>query len=223
MILRVRDDEGNIFDIPAIRGLSNYEIAVKNGFEGTEKEWLESIGVEKGDSAYEVAVEEGFEGDVTAWLNSLIGPKGDTGNPATIVEVKVETIGADHEGSATITNKGTEDDPSYILNLKIPKGKDGRDGTNGLPGETGPSVKLEVGDVYSLDSSEDPTVLISGSSPNYTISFGIPKGEKGDSGSGGSSSSDLPHVDSNDNGKFLRVEGGSWTAVSISFAEENAF
>jgi hypothetical protein len=42
-ILRVRDKDGNITEIPALEGLSAYEVAVKNGFKGTEEEWLESL------------------------------------------------------------------------------------------------------------------------------------------------------------------------------------
>lgn len=42
-ILRVKDQNGNEIDIPAIKGASAYEIAVKNGFKGTEEEWLESL------------------------------------------------------------------------------------------------------------------------------------------------------------------------------------
>lgn len=53
-----------------------YEIAVDNGFEGTEKEWLESLKGEDGLSAYEVAVKHGFEGTEEEWLESL---KGETG------------------------------------------------------------------------------------------------------------------------------------------------
>lgn len=34
---------------PGATGLSAYEIAVKNGFDGTEEEWLESLKGEKGD------------------------------------------------------------------------------------------------------------------------------------------------------------------------------
>lgn len=35
---------GRINEIKYIQGLSAYEIAVKNGYKGTEKEWLASIG-----------------------------------------------------------------------------------------------------------------------------------------------------------------------------------
>lgn len=41
-LLRARDKDGNYIDIPALRGESAYEIAVKHGFKGTEAEWVES-------------------------------------------------------------------------------------------------------------------------------------------------------------------------------------
>lgn len=43
-LIRVRDKEGNYIDIPALQGESAYDIAVRNGFVGTEQEWLESMG-----------------------------------------------------------------------------------------------------------------------------------------------------------------------------------
>lgn len=42
-LLRVRDKDGNVVEIPALEGLSAYEVAVKNGFEGSESEWLASL------------------------------------------------------------------------------------------------------------------------------------------------------------------------------------
>ncbi|MGN1227023.1 MAG: S1C family serine protease [Christensenellales bacterium] len=58
-------------------GKSAYEIAVANGFNGTEAEWLESLKGEsgayagKGLSAYEIAVANGFSGTEAEWLASL--------------------------------------------------------------------------------------------------------------------------------------------------------
>ena len=42
-LIRVRDKDGNYIDIPALNGESAYNIAVKNGFVGTEQEWLDSL------------------------------------------------------------------------------------------------------------------------------------------------------------------------------------
>ena len=52
-------------------GKSAYQIAVDNGFEGTEEEWLESLHGDDGQSAYELAVELGFEGTEEEWIESL--------------------------------------------------------------------------------------------------------------------------------------------------------
>ena len=61
-ILRVKDQNGNEIDIPAIKGASAYEIAVKNGFKGTEEEWLESL---KGGSASSLISEDVIINDET--------------------------------------------------------------------------------------------------------------------------------------------------------------
>jgi hypothetical protein len=45
-VLRYRDANGNVSNIRAIRGKSAYQIAVDNGFKGTEKEWLETLQAE---------------------------------------------------------------------------------------------------------------------------------------------------------------------------------
>src|SRR5690606_9814886 len=52
-------------------GKSAYEIALENGFVGTEQDWLQSLHGEDGKSAYEIAVENGFEGTEQEWLDSL--------------------------------------------------------------------------------------------------------------------------------------------------------
>ena len=60
-------------------GKNAYELAVENGFVGSEIAWLASLvgaaGVD-GLSAYEIAVNNGFIGDETAWLASLQGADG---------------------------------------------------------------------------------------------------------------------------------------------------
>ena len=72
-------------DIPD--GASAYDIAVGEGFVGTESEWLESLKGQDGDSgidgmsAYEIACFYGFDGTEEEWLDSLNGEPGDTGEP----------------------------------------------------------------------------------------------------------------------------------------------
>lgn len=74
-------------------GASAYQIAVGNGFNGTEAQWLASLvgptGVAGGQgetgmtgaSAYQLAITNGFEGSEEEWLASLIGPQGIQGEP----------------------------------------------------------------------------------------------------------------------------------------------
>lgn len=90
------------------RGLSAFEVAMINGFQGTESEWLSSLKGEEGKqgpkgergevgaagasgtpgtdgidgkdglSAYDIAVTQGFTGSISDWIQSL---KGDVGEP----------------------------------------------------------------------------------------------------------------------------------------------
>ncbi len=52
-------------------GLSAYQVAVQNGYTGTELQWLASLRGKIGMSAYQVAVDNGFEGTPEEWLKSL--------------------------------------------------------------------------------------------------------------------------------------------------------
>lgn len=73
-------------------GLSAYDIAVSEGFSGTESQWLDSLrgpqGIQgetgntgaAGQSAYALAVALGFVGTEAQWIASLKGVKGDIGD-----------------------------------------------------------------------------------------------------------------------------------------------
>lgn len=69
---------GNIKALRTIRGYSAYEIAVINGFSGTEEEWLTYL------SAYGVACKNGFHGTEQEWLASLKGGTSSGSGTATI-------------------------------------------------------------------------------------------------------------------------------------------
>lgn len=67
-------------------GKSAYEIAVDNGFVGSETQWLESLkGADgaDGESAYQVALNNGFVGTEQEWLDSLKGADGEGSGPLT--------------------------------------------------------------------------------------------------------------------------------------------
>lgn len=132
-ILRFRDtvDKTKFHDVPAIRGYSAYQIAVKNGYTGTEAEWVVSITGVEGKSAYEVAKETGYTGTKAEWILSLKGEKGDTG--ANGVDGKSAyqlAVQEGYEGSLT----------AWLASLKGPKGDTGNSGVTSFNTRTGAIV-----------------------------------------------------------------------------------
>lgn len=88
--------------IEGVPGKSAYEIAVDNGFVGTETQWLASLVGPAGSngtngtngtngapglSAYQIAVNNGFVGTETQWLASLVGTDGIDGSDGESVTV----------------------------------------------------------------------------------------------------------------------------------------
>lgn len=118
-ILRFRDttDKTKFHDVPAIRGYSAYQIAVKNGYAGTEKEWIASIIGVEGKSAYEVAKETGYTGTKAEWIASLKGEKGDPG-----IKGDPGNNGANGQSAYQIAvQKGfVGDEESWLASLKAP-------------------------------------------------------------------------------------------------------
>lgn len=58
-LIRVRDKDGNYIDIPALQGESAYDIAVRNGYTGTEQEWLESMSFANSDVLHKLGDSNG--------------------------------------------------------------------------------------------------------------------------------------------------------------------
>ncbi len=148
-------------------GLSAFEIAVKNGFEGTEQEWLDSLhGGPKGDKGdpftYEDFTEEqlaalkGEKGDTFTYddltidqIESLRGPKGDPFvyddfTPAQLEGLKgvgIESIDLTASSDLTDTYTITMTDGSTSL-FKVTNGMVGADGKDGRDGEDGKTPVL---------------------------------------------------------------------------------
>ncbi len=88
-----------------INGISAYQVAVNNGFVGTEQQWLLSlIGASgtNGLSAYQVAVNNGFVGTEQQWLISLIGASGTNGLSAYQVAVNNGFVGNEQQWLASL-------------------------------------------------------------------------------------------------------------------------
>lgn len=121
-------------------GKSAYEVAVDNGFVGSETQWLASLKGANGDdgkSAYEVAVDNGFVGTEAEWLESLKGADGSGSGPMTFtgdvtgtgtgtVALTLATVAGvagtysrpnitvDSKGRVTAISSGTPEGVSYV-------------------------------------------------------------------------------------------------------------
>jgi len=110
---------------------SAYDIAVKNGFEGTEQEWLESLKGEKGDALnirdiYEEYQKEGFKGTFEEFLKQVF---------ANTTYLEGESA---YQIACRYGFNGTE--AEWVASLKGEKGAAGADGT--------PGSKIDLYSVY---------------------------------------------------------------------------
>lgn len=139
-------------DLP--RGKSAYEVAVENGFSGTETEWLASL---KGATGAPGADGKDGENGKTPYV-------GDNGN---------WYIGADDTGKPSRGEKGEPGSPGA-------RGEPGSPGAKGDKGDTGATPNLTIGSVTTLEAGQNATASITGESPDLTLNLGIPKGADGE-------------------------------------------
>ncbi|MEY2692731.1 MAG: hypothetical protein RIT03_1121 [Bacteroidota bacterium] len=98
-------------------GLSAYQVAVANGYVGTEQQWLTSIqgaAGTNGQSAYQIAVANGFTGTQTEWLASLVGENGNNGKN-TLIITSNETAGINCINGGTKIEIGLDENSNGIL------------------------------------------------------------------------------------------------------------
>ena len=116
-------------------------------------------------------------------LAKLKGPRGNDGNDGTDGKTPVlESVNAQSGDtpSGSFTENGVDENgnPKYVLNLTLPKGKDGQ-----------PPV-FESGTVTTVEPTEpaDVEIIPNGKTPEgnpmYTLNFSIPRGQKGAPGEG---------------------------------------
>ena len=139
-------------------GKSAFEIAVENGFVGTETEWLESLkgsdgrdGIDGKDGAIGPQGEQGPPGaDGQPGKDGLNGSDGRDGQPG---KDGADGINGKSAFEIAVENGfiGTENE--WLESLRGKDGADGKDGAVGPQGEQGPSGK----DGVTPDMSEYPT------------------------------------------------------------------
>ena len=117
----------------------------------------------------------------TGGPRGLKGEQGEPGQDATI-EVVSTTTGAAGT-NASVVNQGTAS--AAQLAFTIPRGDKGETGAAGAPGQDGQSATIEVASTSTLPAGSSATVTNVGSSSQARLAFGIPKGDKGDTGAAG--------------------------------------
>lgn len=148
------------------------------------------------------------------------GDKGDTGasagfgTPTATIDSNVGTP------SVTITASGSDTSKVFNFAFKNIKGEKGDKGDTGATGAT-PNISVSA---TTLSAGSAATATISGSAESPTITFGIPKGDKGDSGTvvsvageeKTSINTDITPIASSEN---LITSGGVHDYPAVTFAE----
>ena len=157
-------------DLP--RGKSAYEVAVENGFSGTETEWLASL---KGATGAPGA--DGKDG--TDGKTPYVGDNGNW------------YIGADDTGKPSRGAKGDKGEKGD-KGAKGDKGDTGARGEPGSPGakgdkgDTGATPNITIGTVTTLEAGQNATASMGGTAESPVLNLGIPRGANGEPGQGGS-------------------------------------
>lgn len=173
-------------------GKSAYEVAVDNGFEGTEMEWLASLTGSAGDSAYAIAVQQGFVGTEDQWLASLVGPQGksayqvavDNGFEGTISEWLLSLKGAQGDPGRGITSvvqttSSSESEGDNVITVTLSDGttatftvKNGKRGLQGIPGAANVKYKQVEALPTASAATMDFIYLVESATPNvYDMSY----------------------------------------------------
>lgn len=142
-------------------GASAYEIAVANGFVGTQAQWLASLEGADGEdgldgangapgapgaSAYQLAVSAGYIGTLSEWLASLKGAPGAAGADGAVgLSAYQSAVAGGYVGTVS----------QWIASLK---GAKGDAGASGAPGAS--RVKQAVGGAWPARPSADASVTI---------------------------------------------------------------
>ena len=147
-------------------GASAYQIAVNNGFEGTEAEWLASLqGAPGAQGAQGAQGEPGVAGQ-----DGAPGADGQDGQDGTTVVVGTTTTG-EAGTSATVTSTLNAETNTLTLNFTIPRGATGAQGEKG-----------DKGDPFTYSDF----------TPAQLISLKGAKGDKGDKGDPGDDATVTP-------------------------------
>ena len=177
-------------DLP--RGKSAYEVAVENGFSGTETEWLASLkGATGAPGANGKDGTDGktpYVGDNGNWFvgsddtgKPSRGEKGDKGEKGEKGDTGAQGIQGEQGIQGVQGEKGDKGDKGS----PGAKGDKGEPGAKGDKGDTGATPNLTIGTVTTLEAGQNATASMGGTAESPVLNLGIPRGAKGEPGEGG--------------------------------------
>lgn len=159
--------------IPGQDGRDGREIELRKG--ETDIEWS-YVGEENWKQLVSLEELKGQKGqDGQKGADGTPGRDGQDGESPTLEIGNVSTL---EPGSRATASVRLISENRYAIDLGIPRGAKGQDGTGGGSGSV-VNPTLEIG---SVSSGEVASAEIVGDSPNYTINLVLPKGEQGPQG-----------------------------------------
>ena len=122
--------DGSGTGLPGADGKSAYEVAVINGFVGTEAEWLASLKGDKGDQG-----DQGIQGP--AGNDGAVGAKGDQGDQGAQGPAGIDGADGKSAYQAAVDGGFVGTEAEWLASLKGDKGDQGDQGIQGVQGEQG--------------------------------------------------------------------------------------
>lgn len=233
-------------NVGAVVGASAYEVAVRNGFEGTEEEWLDSLVGGSGSGTASLAdwvkqpnpptyTAEDVGADASGTADSLIKAhnESNTAHPAIsqdIAKIAAEVANKEESGTAEskVSEHNTATDAHNDIRLlvqglaeRLNALADSDDTTLDQMSEIVAYIKSNKSLIDVITTSK---VSVSDIIDNLTTNVAN-KPLSAAQGVALKALIDgiLPAVTTADNGKFLRVYDGAWSAVTLTNAEEVAY
>ncbi len=189
-------------------GKSAYQVALDNGFVGTQQQWLDSLKGQDGQngsngqngspgqdgddgkSAYELAVDQGYSGTLEQWLQSLHGADGQPGQNGQNGTPGQNGITPHIDSTSKHWIIG-ETDTQIVA--------EGQNGTNGTNGQNGISPTIQIN---SITGGHTITITDTNGTNSFNVMDGVngtngTNGQDGRDGTNGTNGVDgvTPHID----------------------------
>lgn len=158
-LVRLKNEDGTYADVIGIRGQSAYQVAVENGFVGTEQEWLDSLQGPAGPQGPQ-------------------GPKGADGTMSfeDLTPEQKESLKGDKGDIGPQGPKGDKGDTGDIG----PKGDKGEQGIQGEQGIKGDKGEKGFSPIVTVQNQTDGSYKLTVTDATHSDSVEIRNGAKGD-------------------------------------------